>query len=146
MLVYSTEPLKEGLAITGEIKVVLFVSSTAPDADLSLKLVDVYPDGKAYNVSDTMLRLRYRDGFKTAVFMKPGEVYRAEPVVMLTSNYFAAGHRLRIHIAGSNFPLYERNLQTGGRNYDETQGRSATLSIYHDSNHSSYIEVPVTTP
>jgi putative CocE/NonD family hydrolase len=146
VLVYSTEPLKEGLAITGEIKVVLFVSSTAPDADLSLKLVDVYPDGKAYNVSDTMLRLRYRDGFKTAVFMKPGEVYRAEPVRMITSNYFAPGHRLRIHIAGSNFPLYERNLQTGGRNHDETQGRSATLSIYHDSNHGSYIEVPVTGP
>jgi len=146
VLVYSTEPLKEGLAVTGEIKVVVFVSSTAPDADLSLKLVDVYPDGKAYNVSDTMLRLRYRDGFKKAVLMKPGEVYRAEPVGMITSNYFAPGHRLRIHIAGSNFPLYERNLQTGGRNYDETQGRLATLNIYHDTNHSSYVEVPVTTP
>ena len=146
VLVYSTEPLKDGLAVTGEIKVVLFVSSTAPDADLSLKAVDVYPDGKAYNVSDTMLRLRYRDGFATPVFMKQGEVYRVAPVEMITSNYFAPGHRLRIHIAGSNFPLYERNLQTGGRNYDETQGRSATLKIYHDSNHISYVEVPVTTP
>jgi uncharacterized protein len=65
VLVYSTEPLKEGVAVTGQIKVVLFVSSTAPDADLSLKLVDVYPNGKAYNVSDTMLRVRYRNGFKT---------------------------------------------------------------------------------
>ena len=146
VLVYSTEPLKEALAVTGEIKIVLFVSSTTSDADLSLKLVDVYPDGKAYNVSDTMLRLRYRDSFKTPALMKPGEVYRAEPVGMITSNYFAPGHQLRIHIAGSNFPLYERNLQTGGRNYDETHGRSATLKIYHDSNHVSYVEVPLTTP
>lgn len=146
VLVYSTEPLKEGLAVIGDIKVVLLVSSTAPDADLSLKLVDVYPDGKAYNVSDTMLRLRYRDGYQTPVFMKPGEVYVAKPVGLVTSNYFAPGHRLRIHIAGSNFPLYERNLQTGGKNYDETQGRSATLQIHHDNNHASYIEVPLATP
>jgi len=146
VLVYSSEPLKDGLAVTGEIKVVLFVSSTAPDADLSVKLVDVYPDGKAYNISGTMLRLRYREGFKTPILMKPDEVYRAELVGMMTSNYFAAGHRLRIHIAGSNFPLYERNLQTGGRNYDETVGRAATLKIYHDSHHFSYIEVPVSTP
>lgn len=75
---------------------------------------------------------------------EPCEVYRVEAVGMITSNYFAPGHRLRIHVAGSNFPLYERNLQAGGRNYDETQGRSATLQIHHDSGRASYIEVPTT--
>ena len=146
VLVYTSDILKEGLAVTGEIKVVLYVSSSAPDADLALKLVDVYPDGRAFNVSDTMLRLRYREGFSMQVFMKPGEVYRAEPVGLITSNYFGPGHRLRIHIAGSNFPLYERNLQTGGRNYDETQGQTATLELHHDGKNSSYVEFPVTAP
>ena len=108
--------------------------------------MDVYPDGKAFNVSDTMLRLRYREGFQKPVFMQPGEVYRAEVGGMVTSNYFPPGHRLRIHIAGSNFPLYERNLQTGGKNYDETTGQSATLQIHHSNNHASYIELPVSAP
>src|SRR4029450_11976 len=80
VLVYSTEVLKEGVAVTGEVKVVVYVSSDAPDADLALMLDDVYPDGRAFNVSDTMLRLRYRAGFDKTVFMKPGEVYRAELV------------------------------------------------------------------
>jgi len=146
VLVYSTDVLKEGLAVIGDIKLVLYVSSTTPDADLSLKLVDVYPDGKAYNVSDTMLRLRYREGFQKPVFMQPGEVYRTEIAGLMTGNYFGPGHRIRIHIAGSNFPLYERNLQTGGRNFDETRAQLATLQIHHDSKYAGYIELPVTSP
>ena len=111
------------------------------------KYMDWYSEGgRAFNVSDTMLRLRYREGFSMQVFMKPGEVYRAEPVGLITSNYFGPGHRLRIHIAGSNFPLYERNLQTGGRNYDETQGQTATLELHHGGKNSSYVELPVTPP
>ncbi len=143
VLVYSTEVLTEGIALTGEVQVVVYVSSTAPDADLSIKLVDVYPDGKAYNVSDTMLRLRYRDGFAKPTLMQPGQIYRAELSGMLTSNYFPPGHRIRIHLAGSNFPLYERNLQTGGRNYDETQARVATIQIHHSAGQLSFIELPV---
>lgn len=143
VLVYSTEVLKEGVALTGEVQVVVYVSSTTPDADLALKLVDVYPDGKAYNVSDTMLRLRYRDGFARPTLMKLGQVYRAELTGMLTSNYFPPGHRIRIHLSGSNFPLYERNLQTGGHNYDETQPRVATIQIHHSAGQVSFIELPV---
>jgi uncharacterized protein len=143
VLVYSTDVLKEGVALTGEVQVVVYVSSTTPDADLALKLVDVYPDGKAYNVSDTMLRLRYRDGFEKPSLMKPGQIYRTELKGLLTSNYFPPGHRIRIHLAGSNFPLYERNLQTGGRNYDETQPKVATIQIYHSSDEISFIELPI---
>ena len=145
ILVYSSEVLREGVAITGEIKVVLYVSSDAPDADLALMLDDVYPDGRAYNLTDTMLRLRYRGGFDKPVPMKPGEVYRAELVGLITSNYFPPGHRIRIHIGGSNFPLYERNLQTGGKNYDETQPRVATLRIHHSSKQASFIQLPTLT-
>jgi uncharacterized protein len=143
VLVYSTDVLREGVALTGEVQVVVYVSSSTPDADLAIKLVDIYPDGKAYNVSDTMLRLRYRDGFAKPALMKSGEVYRAELAGMLTSNFFPPGHRIRIQLAGSNFPLYERNLQTGGRNYDETQSRVATIRIHHEREHASFIEFPV---
>lgn len=143
VLVYSTEALKEGVGMTGEAQVIAYVSSTTPDADLALKLVDVYPDGKAYNVSDTMLRLRYRNGFGKPTLMKPGQVYRVELTGVLTSNYFPPGHRIRIHLSGSNFPLYERNLQTGGRNYDETKPRVATIQIHHRAGQASFIELPV---
>ena len=143
VLVYSTDVLKEGVALAGDLEVVAYVSSTSPDADLAMKLVDVYPDGRAFNVSDTMLRLRYRDGFEKPTLMKPGAIYRAELKGMLTSNYFAPGHRIRIHFAGSNFPLYERNLQTGGKNYDETQATVATIQIHHSVEHPSLIQFPV---
>jgi len=145
VLVYSTDVLREGVAVTGEIEVVLYVSADAPDADLALMLDDVYPDGRAYNVTDTMLRLRYRAGFDKPVLMKTGEVYRAELVGLITSNYFPPGHRIRIHIGGSNFPLYERNLQTGGKNYDETQPRVATLRIHHSGEHASFVQLPTLT-
>jgi uncharacterized protein len=141
VLVYSTDVLTTGVALTGEAQVVVYVSSTTPDADLAIKLVDVYPDGKAYNVSETMLRLRYRDGYDKPTLMKPGEIYRVALPVMLTSNYFPPGHRIRIQLAGSNFPLYERNLQTGGRNYDETQPRVATIHIHHRAGQLSFIEL-----
>ena len=142
VLVYSTDVLKEGLAVTGEVKVVLYVSSDAPDADLALMLDDVYPDGRAFNVTDTMLRLRYREGFDKTVSMKMDQVYRAELIGLITSNYFSPGHRIRIHIGGSNFPLYERNLQTGGKNHDETQPRVATLRVHHSGEHASFIQLP----
>jgi len=142
VLVYSTDVLQKGIAVTGEIKGVLFVSSTSPDADLAFKVVDVYPDGKAYNLYDTMLRLRYRDGFDKPTMMKPGEVYRAELTGLVTSNYFAPGHRIRIEIAGSN-SNFERNMQTGGKNYDETKPVTATIQIHHGAKYPSHVEFPV---
>ena len=136
VLVYSTESLSKGVAVMGEINAVLYLASTAPDADLALKLVDVYPDGKAYNLSDTMLRLRYRDGFEHPKLMKPGEVYRAELTGLVTSNYFPPGHRIRLEIAGSN-SHFERNLQTGGNNYDESNAMVATIKIHHSDRYAS---------
>jgi uncharacterized protein len=143
VVVYSTEALAQGLVVTGDIRVGLYVASTTPDADLAVKLVDVYPDGSAYNVSDTMLRLRYRDSFEKPTPMTPGQVYFANFTGLASSHYFAPGHRLRIHIAGSNFPFYERNLQTGGSNFDETQPRTSRIQILHDASRASYVELPV---
>ena len=145
VLVFSSDVLKRAVEVTGEVKGVLYVSSTSPDADLALKLVDVFPDGRAFNLYDTMLRLRYREGFDKPKLMKPGEVYRAELTGLVTSNLFQPGHRIRIEIAASN-SHFERNLQTGEKNYDETRPVVATIQIHHTAEHPSRIELPVVTP
>jgi uncharacterized protein len=142
VLVYSTPAFEQGLAVIGDIDAVLYVAATAADADIAIKLVDVYPDGRAFNVSDTILRLRYRDGLDNPALLVPGRIYRVEIRGLTTSNYFAPGHRLRIEIAGSNFPNYERNLQTGGNNFDETQPRVASIKVLHDREHASHIVFP----
>ena len=110
------------------------------DTDLAVKLVDVYPDGTAYNVQSGMLRLRYRNGFEKPQVLTPGQVYKVEIGGMATANYFGPGHRLRIEIAGSDFPNSDRNWNTGSRNELETSGVVANVAIYHGAQRASYIE------
>ena len=143
VLVYSSTPLQHDIAAMGEVRAVLYVSSSTPDADLALKLVDVSPNGEAFNLYDTILRLRYRDDMMKPKLMAPGQIYRVELSGIVTGNDFLSGHQIRIEIAGSNFPLFERNLQTGGRNYDETAPQPSTIRIYHDREHASYVEVSI---
>ena len=122
----STPPsaFKEGTEVSGPITPTLYVSSDAKDTDFTVKVIDVYPDGRAYNLDESIQRMRYRDGYdKPLVWMEPGKVYKVTLQPLTTSNYFAAGHRLRIEVSSSNFPRFDRNLNTGGNNYDETQGR-----------------------
>jgi len=141
VLVYSTDALDTGVAVMGEVRGVFYVSSSTPDCDLALKLVDVYPDGKAFNLGDTMLRLRYRGGFDKPRLMHAGQIYRIGLKGIVTGNYFGPGHRIRIELAGSNFPNGERNLQTGGTNFDETKPVTATIRILHDPKHQSFVEL-----
>lgn len=143
VLVYSSAPLQEGIAAMGEVRAVLYVSSSTPDADVAMKLVDVSPMGEAFNLYDTMLRLRYRDDMVHPRLMVPERIYRVELSGIVTGNDFLPGRQIRIEIAASNFPLFERNLQTGGRNYDETVPRPSTIKVYHDREHASYLEVSV---
>jgi putative CocE/NonD family hydrolase len=143
VLVYTSAPLEEGLEVTGSIRPTLYVSSDAPDTDFTVKLVDVHPDGTAWNVDDTILRARYREGFDREVFMQPGEVYRLVPTPMSTSWYFAPGHRIRIEISSSKFPQYMRNLNTGGNNVDESEGVVAHNTIWHTQVHASSVALPV---
>jgi len=143
ILVYSTEPLKEGVEVTGPIEVTLYVSSDVKDTDFTVKLVDVYPDGRAYNLDETIQRMRYREGYDKQVFMEPGKVYKVELGPLNTSNYFAPGHRIRIEVSSSNFPRFTRNLNTGGRNWDETEGVVAHNTVYHDSRYPSQIRMSV---
>ena len=144
VLVYSTEPLKEGVEVSGPIEVTLYVSSDAKDTDFTIKLLDVYPDGKAYNLDETIQRMRYRDGYdKPNVWMQAGKVYKVTLSPLTTSNYFAAGHRIRIEVSSSNFPRFDRNLNTGGRNYDESKGVIARNAVHHSKQYPSSVKLTV---
>ena len=144
ILVYSTEPLREGIEVSGPIEVTLYVSSDAKDTDFTVKLIDVYPDGRAYNLDETIQRLRYRNGYdKPLAWMKPGEVYKFNFSPMNTSNFFEAGHRIRIEISSSNFPRFDRNMNTGGNNYDETTGVVAHNVVHHSKQYPSSVTITV---
>ncbi|MGA2000988.1 MAG: CocE/NonD family hydrolase [Terriglobales bacterium] len=143
VLVYSTSPLQKGVEITGPIKAVLYVSSSARDTDYTAKLVDVYPDGTAYNVQEGIKRARYRDGYDKTVWMELGRVYKIEIDMEASSNYFAPGHRIRLEISSSNFPRFDRNLNTGGHNYDETKWAVAHNQVLHTSSYPSHVLLPV---
>jgi uncharacterized protein len=144
ILVYSTEPLKEGIEVSGPIEVTLYVSSDAKDTDFTVKLIDVYPDGRAYNLDETIQRMRYRNGYdKPLVWMENGKVYKVTLQPMTTSNYFEAGHRIRLEVSSSNFPRFDRNLNTGGKNYDESQGVVARNAVHHSKQHPSEIKIMV---
>jgi putative CocE/NonD family hydrolase len=144
ILVYTTEPLGRGVEVSGPVDVTLFVSSDRKDTDFTVKLIDVQPDGTAWNIDDNIQRVRYREGYeKPPVWMEKGQVYKVTFQPMQTSNYFAAGERLRIEISSSNFPLYDRNLNTGGNNFDETQGVVAHNQVHHSSTYPSSITLSV---
>jgi putative CocE/NonD family hydrolase len=143
ILVYTSDELKEGVEVTGFIESTLYVSSTGPDTDITIKLIDVHPDGKAYNLDETIQRLRYRDGYDKEVFMEKGKVYKVDLTPMVTSNFFAAGHRIRIEVTSSNFPRFDRNMNTGGKNYDEATGVKVENSIHHSTQYPSVIKLPV---
>jgi uncharacterized protein len=143
VLVYTTDPLTKSVEVAGYISAKLFVASSAPDTDLMLKLVDVYPDGRAFNVLDTALRLRYRNGYESPKLMTPGHIYEAPMNEMVLASRIPAGHRIRIEVTSSNFPNYERNLNTGGQNFNESHPMIAVNKIYHDRNHRSFIALPI---
>ena len=143
ILVYTTEPLKEGIEVSGNIEVTLYVSSDAKDTDFTAKLIDVEGDGTAYNLDETILRARYRDGFDKKVWMESGKVYKLTMSPMVTSNFFAAGHRIRVEISSSNFPRFDRNLNTGGNNYDEAKGVVAHNVVHHSGQYQSQVKLTV---
>lgn len=144
ILVYSSDVLKEGIELTGPIEVTLYVSSDAKDTDFTVKLIDVDEQGRAYNLDETIQRMRYRDGYdKPLVWMEKDKVYKVKFQPMVTSNYFAAGHRIRLEISSSNFPRFDRNLNTGGNNYDETKGVPATNSVHHSKEYPAEVTITV---
>jgi putative CocE/NonD family hydrolase len=143
VLVYTTPALGQGVEVTGPLQAVLYVSSSVNDTDFTAKLVDVYPDRTAYNIHEGILRARYREGYEKKVWMKKGEPYEIKVDLQVTSNHFGPGHRIRLEVSSSNFPRFERNLNTGGNNYDETQWKVAENVVHHSRSHASYLLLPV---
>jgi hypothetical protein len=143
VLVYDGRPLKEDLEVTGPVKVILHIATSAPDTDFTAKLVDVFPDGHARNLTDGILRLRYRQSLEKAVPARPNEIYPITIDAGVTSNVFRAGHRVRLEISSSNFPRFDRNPNTGRPIADETELRNALQVVYHDRQHPSHVLLPV---
>ncbi|PPK87634.1 hypothetical protein CLV84_0581 [Neolewinella xylanilytica] len=143
ILVYTSEPFTEDTEVSGFVESTLYVSSDAKDTDVTLKLIVVEEDGSAYNLDETIQRLRYREGYEQEVFMEEGEVYQVDLTPLSTSNLFKAGQRLRIEVSSSNFPRFDRNMNTGGNNYDETEGVVARNVIHHSAEYPSVVRIPV---
>lgn len=113
VLCYTTPPLTHPLEVTGPIELVLYASSSAVDTDFTGKLVDVSPDGRAENLTDGILRARYRDSFAHPTLMEPGQVYALHLDLEATANVFRVGHRIRLEVSSSNFPRFDRHTNTG---------------------------------
>ncbi len=143
VLVYTSDPLKQDLEVTGPVRVVLYASSSAPDTDFTAKLVDVYPSGQALNLTDGLLRIRYRGGLDKVELAQPGEVYPLTIDAGVTSNVFLRGHRIRIEISSSNFPRFDRNPNTGRSVADETVLKKAQQTVYHTRMYPSHILLPI---
>lgn len=139
VLVYSSAVLKDSIQVTGPVRVILYLSSDVKDTDLTAKLVDVYPDGRAFNVAESIQRVRWRKGYNEPYFMEEGKVYKVEIGPLLTSNMFKAGHQIRLEISSSNFPRFARNLNTGGNEHSETEWKIAHNRIHHSKKFPSRI-------
>jgi putative CocE/NonD family hydrolase len=143
VLVYTSRALRRDLEVTGPVRVILYVATSAPDTDFTAKLVDVFPDGRAINLTDGILRLRYRHSLEKPMPASPGEVYPITIDAGVTSNVFRRGHRIRIEISSSNFPRFDRNANTGRPAAEETELRKASQTVYHDRLRASHVLLPV---
>ncbi|MFH1742180.1 MAG: CocE/NonD family hydrolase [bacterium] len=143
VLVYTGEALKEEIEVTGPVKVVLYAASSAPDTDWTAKLVDVYPDGRAINLCDGIIRARCRESAENPILIEPERIYRYDIDLWVTSNVFLAGHRIRVEISSSNFPRFDRNPNTGHALGVDSEIRKAAQTVYHDSKHPSHIRLPI---
>jgi putative CocE/NonD family hydrolase len=143
VLVYTSAALETDVEVTGPIELILWASSSAVDTDFTAKLVDVWPDGKAYNLVDGIVRARYRESDWEARPIKPGKVYEYSIDLGVTSNVFKAGHRIRLQVSSSSFPKWDRNLNTGHPVGQDAEIKVAVQTIYHDKQHPSHVVLPV---
>lgn len=145
VLVYTSAVLPTDLDVIGPVQLVVYVASSARDTDVSGKLIDVYPDGRAILLTDGILRARYRDSFSAPTLLEPERIYCITVDLVATANRFQAGHRIRLEVASSNFPRFDRNSNTGGVIATETDGDClvAVNRIFHDAAHPSHLLLPL---
>jgi putative CocE/NonD family hydrolase len=143
VLCYTSAPLEHDLEVTGPIAVTLFAATDAQDTDWTAKLVDVSPSGYAKNLCDSILRARYRESVADPQPVAPGSVYEFTIAGMVTANVFRRGHRIRLEISSSNFPRFDRNMNTGRPVGDDTEGQPAHQTVFHDRARPSCVLLPV---
>jgi putative CocE/NonD family hydrolase len=143
VLIYTTPAFEKDFEVTGPLTAEIYVSSSASDTDITAKLVDVWPNGFAQNLSDGIQRLRYLNSAEKPEFLQPGKIYKVVIDVGATSNVFRTGHRLRLEISSSNFPRFDRNLNTDESPEHGSKFTKAENRIYHDAEHPSAIVLPV---
>jgi putative CocE/NonD family hydrolase len=143
VLVYTSAPLEQELEVVGPLKVILYASSSATDTDFTAKLVDVHPCGMARNLNDGIIRARYRHSMSEPELLMPGEVTEFEIDLVATGNAFQPGHRIRVEIASSNFPRFDRNPNTGEQPGRSDKVVSALQTVHHSNEYPSRIILPV---
>jgi putative CocE/NonD family hydrolase len=149
VLAFQTPPLPQDLEIAGPIELKLWVATDGPDADIHAKLIDLYPpsedwpDGFAMNLCEGLLRLRYRDSWEAPTLLEPGRVYAVTVAMFPCANLFKRGHRLRLDLAGSNFPHFDINPNSGEPEGSMERKRRASTRIFGDAAHPSHLVLPV---
>jgi len=143
VLCYTTRRLEANIEVTGPVTVHLFAASSAKDTDFAAKLVDVYPDGAAYNIAEGILRAKYRNGLLRPGFITPGDINEYVIDLASVSVLFKKGHRIRLDITSSNFPRFDRNMNTGNPFGEDAEGIIANQTVYHDNTCASYVALPV---
>jgi len=141
--VYSSSAFSADTEVTGPVALELYAASSAVDTDFTAKLVDVAPDGFAQNLTEGIVRARYRDSQEKPTLINPGQIYRFTIDLWATSNVFRKGHLLRLEVSSSNFPRFDRNLNTGENPAFAVNSVTATNTIYHDGEHPSALILPV---
>jgi hypothetical protein len=145
VLVFTSEALSEPVEVTGHIYADLFISSDCPDTDFTVKLSDVYPDGRSMIVSDGIMRARFRESFEREAFLEPGEAYELRVDLWSTSLIFNKGHRIRAAVSSSNSPRFEPNPNTGKPLHADEETRVATNTLHLSKRHPSHIILPIYT-
>ncbi len=143
VLVYTSEPLADEIEVTGPISATVYASSSAVDTDFTAALIDVFPDGRAIILTEGICRARFRHGTENPEFLNPGEVYKFTIDMWDTSNVFLAGQSIRIEVSSSNFPRYNRNLNTGNPIATDSEIRIAHQTVFHDPERPSHVLLPV---
>ena len=143
MLTYTSQRLEQELTVVGPVKAILYAASSAPDTDWVVRLCDVWPDGRSMSVCDGILRARFRDSLSQPTLLHPGHVYRFEVDLQATAQVFQAGHQLRVEVTSSDFPRYDRNLNTGAAFGTTSQGQVAHNTIFYGGSRASHLLLPI---
>jgi len=144
VLIYTTPPLSEDTEMVGPVEVTLYAASSATDTDFTVRLIDVHPDGRALNVTEGIVRARFRKSiWEEPSLITPGEIYEYRIELLPIAVVLAKGHRIRVHVASSNWPLWDRNQNTGNPIGMDAEVQVAEQTVYHDGDHPSHIVLPI---